>query len=320
MHKGSMQYWHHRRAQRRLARLRSAPTYMKEQGISSIVAFKAGMTHVMMTDDSESPSKGIEISRPCTVLEVPSMEVYGIRLYAKDPNTHYKVSALEVVNGNSAKRLHIKEIKNDETKVESIKARLGEFVDATALIAAYPKGLSAEQHHPVRFEAYVGGKSLEEKFNFLSGLLGKGLKASDVFKNGEFVDVSAISKGKGWQGPVKRLGVAVQFHKATGKTRHVGALGAFGSGKVFYTVPQAGQLGFNYRTEHNKKILKIGAKGDSAITPASGFANYGIIRNDYLMVSGSVPGPAKILVRIRKPVDNRNAKGIKEPKITYIAR
>jgi large subunit ribosomal protein L3 len=293
---------------------------MKETGISSIVAFKAGMTHVMMTDDSEGPSKGVEISRPCTILEVPNMEVYGIRLYSKNPNTHYRVSTLEVVNSNSAKKLHIKKIKNDEKSVESIKAKLGEFVDATALVAAYPKGMSAEQHHPVRFEAYVGGKSIEEKFSFLSGVLGKELKASDVFKNGEYVDVAAISKGKGWQGPVKRLHVAVQFHKATGKTRHVGALGAFGSGKVFYTVPQAGQLGFNYRTEHNKKILKVGTKGDQGITPTAGFSNYGIVRNDYLMVSGSVPGPAKILVRIRKPADNRNAKGIKEPKITYIAR
>jgi large subunit ribosomal protein L3 len=278
------------------------------------------MTHVMMTDDSEGPSKGVEISRPCTVLEVPGMEIYGIRLYSTHPNTHYKISTMEVVNSNSAKKLHIKKIKNDEKSIDSIKSKLSEFVDATALVVAYPKGLSVEQHHPVRFEAYVGGKDIEDKFSFLSGVLGKELKASDVFKNGEYVDVSAITKGKGWQGPVKRLHVAVQFHKATGKTRHVGALGAFGSGKVFYTVPQAGQLGFNYRTEHNKKILKVGVKGDQGITPTSGFSNYGIVRSDYLMVSGSVPGPAKILVRIRKPIDNRNAKGIKEPKITYIAR
>ena len=320
MHKGSMQYWHRRRAQTRLPRLRSAPSYIKEPSISSIIAFKAGMTHAMVTDDSGSASKGIEVSRPCTVLEIPSMEIYGMRLYSKDSNTHYRVSTLEIINSNSAKKLHIKTIKNDETKINHIKTKLSEFTDVVALVAAYPKGMAAEQHHPSRFEAHLGGKSMDEKFSFLAGMLGKELKASDVFKNGEYVDVTSISKGKGWQGPVKRFGVAVQFHKATGKTRHVGSLGPFGTPKVLYTIPQAGQLGFNYRTEHNKRILKIGSKGDTSINPHAGFTNYGIVRNDYLMVNGSVPGPAKRLVRIRKSIKNRNARGIKESKVSYIAK
>lgn len=313
-----MQYWHRRRAQARLPRLRSAPMYMKEPAISSIVAFKAGMTHAMVIDDSEALSRGIEVSRPCTILEVPSMEVYGIRLYSRDPNTGYKVSDLEIVNSNSAKKLHIKTIKNDETKIEPIRAKLSSFNDATALVAAYPKGMGVGQHHPVRFEAYVAGNSIEEKFDFLSNALGKELKASDVFRNGEYVDVSSISKGKGWQGPVKRLGIARQFHKATGKVRHVGTLGPVTPGKVLYTIPQAGQLGFNYRTEHNKRILKLGSRGDAGVVSTSGFINYGTVRNDYLIVIGSVPGPAKRLVRIRKSIDNRNVKGIKEPKITYM--
>ena len=315
-----MQYWHRRRAQTRLPRLRSGPTYIKEPSISSIVAFKAGMTHAMVTDDSGASSKGAEVSRPCTVLEIPTMEIYGMRLYSKDPNTHYRVSTLEVINSNSAKKLHMKAVKNDETKIGAIKAKLGEFMDVVALVAAFPKGMSAEQHHPSRFEAHVGGSSLEEKFNFLSGMLGKELKASDVFKNGEFVDVTSITKGKGWQGPVKRFGIAVQYHKATGKTRHVGSLGPFGVPKVLYTIPQAGQLGFGYRTEHNKRILKIGSRGDATITPRSGFQNYGLVRNDYLMIGGSVPGPAKRLVRIRKSIRNRNARGVKETKVSLKGR
>ena len=313
-----MQYWHRRRAKRHLARLRSAPAYIKEPGISSIVAFKVGMTHALVSDDTESPTKGMEVSRACTLLEVPSTEVYGIRLYSNDPNTLYRNTSLEVMNSNSAKRLHIKTVKNDETKVESIRLKLKEFTDATALLASYPKGMSVGQHHPTRYEAHVGGKTIEEKFDFLSGILGKELKVIDVFKNGEYVDVTAVTKGKGWAGPIKRFGIARQFHKNTGHARHVGTLGPFTPAKVFYTVPQAGQLGFGYRTEHNKRILKMGVRGDGAITPSSGFANYGVVRNDYMIVNGSVPGPAKMLVRVRKSIRDRNARGIKEPKISYI--
>ena len=86
-------------------------------------------------------------------------------------------------------------------------------------------------------------------------------------------------------------------------------------------MPQSGQLGFNYRTEHNKRILKMGKKEEAAsVNPKSGFINYGNVVADYMIIDGSVPGPAKRLVRIRKTVDNRDSKsGIKEPKISYIA-
>jgi large subunit ribosomal protein L3 len=291
---------------------------MKEPAISSIVAFKAGMTHALVTDDSESMYKGMEISRPCTILEIPSMEVYGIRLYSKEANSGYREPALEIVNSNAAKKLNIKEAKSDEKSLGSIKARLNEFNDATAMIASYPKGLGVGQHHPMRFEAYIGGSSVEEKFNFLSGILGKEVRASEIFKSGEYVDVTSISKGKGWQGPVKRAGIATQWHKASGHTRQIGSLGTQTPRKVFYTIPRAGQMGFNYRTEHNKRILKIGTAGDAAAAPSAGIANYGVIRGDYLIVGGSIPGPARRLVRIRKSITNRNAKGIKEPKLTYI--
>ena len=109
------------------------------------------------------------------------------------------------------------------------------------------------------------------------------------------------------------------YHKATNKVRHVGTHGAFTPGKVLFTVPQAGQLGFNYRTETNKHILKIGTSSDvSKINPKSGFTNYGNVKNDYIIIKGSIGGPSKRLVRIRKS-STRNSKGIKEPKIEYIS-
>ncbi len=318
---GSLQYWPHRRAQRRLPRARANPK-IKEQTMASLVAFKVGMTHLMMVDDSDSPSKNQEISRACTLLEVPRMEVYGIRLYGKDPLTHYKTTKTEVLNKSVAQKLNIKKIQHDESKLDSFKQRIGDYTDAAALVVAYPKDLKgAEQNHPVKFESAVGGNTVQEKFDFVTKFLGKEIKATDVFKPGEYVDVMAITKGKGWAGPIKRFGVKRNFHKATNKIRHGGPLGAFGSGKVFYSIPRAGQMGFNYRTEHNKRLLKLGAKADAdKVNVSGGYLNYGLISNDYIVVDGSVGGPAKRMVRLRKSIRNRNLKGVKEPKIQYISK
>lgn len=317
---GSLQYWPHRRARKRLARLRSNPD-MKEPTISNLVAYKVGMTHVAMTDDSESPSKNQEVARAVTVLEIPKTEVYGLRFYGVDGISNYKIIKTELYNKAAAQRLNIKKLQNDESKLDAMKGKIKEFSDVRILAAAYPKETSAEQHHPMRFEAAIGGKSIEEKFDAASKLLGKEVRITDVFKPGEFIDVSTVTKGKGWQGPIKRFGVKRKVHKATGKIRTGGPLGSMGLGKVFYTVPRAGQLGFNYRTEHNKRILKLGKSTDAeAINKPGGFVNYGVVRNDYVVVDGSVGGPAKRLVRIRKSIRERNAKGIKEPKVSYIAK
>jgi large subunit ribosomal protein L3 len=303
-----------------MPRVRSAPS-LKEAVLTGIVAYKAGMTHLGVISDTEAPSKNMEVARACTILEVPKMEVYGIRLYGIHPNTKYEYTKQELHHKATAHKAGAKNLKTDETKLEAIKAKLTEFSDASALVVAFPENTSTGQHHPMRFEVRVGGKTVEERFNLISGMLGKELKAADVFKPGEYVDLISISKGKGWQGPIKRFGVKRNAHKSTNKIRHGGPLGAFSPGKVFYTIPRAGQLGFNYRTEHNKRILKIGAAADAAqVNPIAGFKNYGMVASDYIVVDGTIPGSAKRLVRLRKSIRNKNVAGIKEPKITYISR
>jgi large subunit ribosomal protein L3 len=317
MHRGSLQYWQHRRAQRRLPRARATPKGLKDGVPVNFVAYKVGMAHLGMIDDSESPSKNLEISTSCTVLEVPRIEIYGARFYSKDVNG-YKVISHEIHHKETAKKFNEKKLKHDESKLDSLKEKVKDFFDITVLMVAYPKDLSVEQHHIMRFESAMGG-TMQEKFDFVSSRLGKDIKVAELLKNGEFVDISSITKGKGWAGTIKRFGTARLFHKATNKVRHVGTLGPFTPGKVLFTVPQAGQLGFNYRTESNKRILKIGAAADvKSINPSSGFLHYGNVKNDYIIVKGSVGGPAKRMVRIRKS-ETRNRKGVKDPKISYIS-
>jgi large subunit ribosomal protein L3 len=159
---------------------------------------------------------------------------------------------------------------------------------------------------------------VREKFEFARQLLGKEIKASDVFRQGELVDAIAVTKGKGTAGPVKRFGVFVQSRHAKGKRRHVGTLGQEEPGKVRHTVPMAGQLGFETRTEVNKRILKIGEKGEE-ITPKSGFKGYGVIRGNYLLLEGSIPGPKKRLIRVRAGIRPSRVK-LLVPEIKEVVR
>ena len=86
-------------------------------------------------------------------------------------------------------------------------------------------------------------------------------------------------------------------------------MGDFGTGYVRKTIRQAGQVGYHKRTELNKRILRISNSEESEITPAGGFLNYGNVRNPYMVVQGSLPGPAKRLLRFRDPIRPRKGRG-----------
>ncbi len=315
MRRGSLEFWPHRRAKKQLPRVRSWPK-IAEPLLLGLVAYKVGMTHVGMIDDTESPSKGSEIIRPATILEIPKIYLYGIRLYKKEG---YKEPSLEIYNKELAAKVGIKNPKNTVEKLQEIKKNLSEYVDATALLFADPSNLGFGKKKISRFEVPVGGDSLEKKLETLEKYIGKEIKASDVLKNGEFVDVTSITKGKGWAGVIKRFGVARQMRKATGKVRHVGTLGPWHPPKVMYTVPHAGHMGYNYRTELNKRVLKLGSAEEAKnINVKGGFLNYGLVKNEFIILDGSVPGPAKRLVRIRKALRSK-AKEPQEAKLTYIS-
>ena len=56
---------------------------------------------------------------------------------------------------------------------------------------------------------------------------------------------------------------------------------------------KGGQTGFHQRTEFNKRVLKISHPEEDEITPSGGFLHYGEVRNSYVLIEGSVPGPLK---------------------------
>ena len=74
---------------------------------------------------------------------------------------------------------------------------------------------------------------------------------ADVFTGEHFIDIRAVSKGKGMQGPVKRAGVKMQRPKAK-KRRIVGSISPWNPSTVMWQVPRPGQMGYHSRTEYNK--------------------------------------------------------------------
>ena len=304
--RGSLAFTPRKRARSEICRIRREDI-AEGRKIQGFAGYKAGMTHLILTDNAHhSLTEGMEIAVPVTVIETPPMQVEGFRLYK---NTHYGKQAVTEVwaggNGNLSRIEEVSEGNATELELRMISSTLPDAVSGV------PK------KNPELLETKLSGV-LEKDLEYAKEVFGKEIRARDIFNEGDFVDVTAVTKGKGTQGPVKRWGITIQNAKArrSGKGRHVGAIGGWRPRRVRWRVPQLGQTGYHQRTEYNKRILKIGENGDD-ITPKGGFLNYGIVKNDYIVLKGSVPGPKKRLVRVSHAIRPYPKSGA--PEIVYIS-
>lgn len=298
--RGSLAFSPRKRADRIVPRIRTWPE-CEEVRLQGFAGYKAGMTHVVMIDDRKnSKTYGEEILVPVTVIETPPMKVAGIRIYRE---TQYGLQIAKEVWTSKLDTFLDRRVKipKNDGDVEALRSVEGDEVRVITytqpyLITGVPKKV------PDVMEQKVGGK-FENALEYAISKLGKEVRISEVFKEGAIVDVSAITKGKGFEGVVKRWGVITldAKHARSSKHRRVGTLGPWMPHRVRWTVPQYGQMGFHQRLEFNKRIIKIGTNGEE-ITPKGGFPHYGVVRSDYVLISGSVPGPVKRLVRMRDAV------------------
>jgi large subunit ribosomal protein L3 len=256
------------------------------------------MTHVIIVDDTpNSPTEGLEISVPVTAVETPLMKIAALRAYQK--TSYGKRIELETwasdISGNLAKLRPLpKKRALDAGSLDGADEIRVLAYTSPAAVSGIPKKV------PELMEMPVGGDDVNTAYTYAHGMLGKEIEAVNVFKEGMLIDVAAVTKGKGVQGPVKRWGVTIQDRKAFrgGKGRHIGNLGPWNPARVRWTVPQLGQMGYQQRTEYNKRILKMGSDG-TTVTPAGGFIGYGVVKGAYVLLHGSIPGPSKRLIRMR---------------------
>ena len=218
----------------------------------AILATKVGMTQIFSEDGTLTPVTVLQAG-PCAVTQVKTVENDGYSavqvgfVEKKDRNVNKdKCGRKEVVHRHGVN-----------------KALKGHFEKA---------GVSSRR--------YVRELKLENAEEYT---LGSEIKA-DIFANGDRVDVTAISKGKGFQGAIKRHGQhrgpmthGSKFH------RHQGSNGACSSpSKVFKGKGMPGHMGCVRVTVQNLTVVRVDAD------------------KNLILVKGAVPGPRKALVTVKE--------------------
>ncbi len=218
----------------------------------AILATKVGMTQIFNEDGSLIPVTVLQAG-PCVVTQIKTVE-----------NDGYSAVQVGFVD------MKDKIVNKDKAGKKEVVHRHG--------------ATKAEKGHFAK--AGVSSKRYVREFKFENSdeyALAQEIKA-DIFAEGDKIDATAISKGKGFQGAIKRFGQhrgpmahGSKFH------RHQGSNGACSSpSRVFKGKGMPGHMGSVKVTVQNLEVVKVDAE------------------KNLLLVKGSVPGPKKALVTIKE--------------------
>ncbi|MHA1616070.1 MAG: 50S ribosomal protein L3 [Candidatus Njordarchaeales archaeon] len=293
-------------------------------------AYKVGMVSVQeLYERPGSLFHGIKRMIAATVLEAPPIRVMGVRVYKLTAYGYQTIGEIWTPDITDFERKYLgrkvtlpkKETLSEEAVNERKEkflemAKMGEIDRVRLIIRTRPELTGIGKKKPEVMEIQVGGPVLDA-LQYALDKLGKEISVTDVLKPGQLVDIIGVTKGKGFQGVVKRFGVKILPPKTKKEKRAVGSLGPWTPGRVAWTVPRYGQLGFFKRTEYNKQILAI-ITGDEIekLNPKSGWMHYGVIRNPAVIIRGSTFGPPKRMIFLRYAI--RPSFQPREPKIFAI--
>ncbi|MBI2541123.1 50S ribosomal protein L3 [Candidatus Woesearchaeota archaeon] len=304
---GSMQFWPRVRAKETTPRIRN---WAKSSEVKPLgfAGYKVGMTHLMITDsNANSLTKGKEIFCPVTVIECPPIKTASIRFYKKTQNGETLVS--ELFAESLDKELGRKIIDHKKKGKEP-----DDYDFIRMLCYTQPKLTGIGKKQPEIFEIAVGG-TREQQTGYAREKLGKEIVINESLKEGQALDSHSLTKGKGFQGPVKRFGVQLRHHKSEKSRRNPGTLGAWrAQGHIMWRTAHAGKMGYHLRTEYNKWLVKIGTNPQE-INVKGGFLNYGFVKNPYILIKGSIAGAPSRLVKFTEP--QRATKRMEAPQIAY---
>jgi len=317
--RGSLAFYPRKKAKRIYPSVTSY-NQKEEPTLQGFCGYKAGMTYIIATETyDQSPAIGQPRNTPVTILECPPLFVFAIRGYKKTPMglkaTH------EIMHDKPPKELarKIKLPKKYKTQeqIKNFEENIPKITEIRAIIQTQPKKIKMKKK-PEILELKISGTT-EKAWEYAKTILGKEINVNDLFQEGEYIDATGITKGKGTQGPVRRFGIKLQKrNKPKGHIRMPGSIGPWTPARVLYTVPMSGQTGFQRRTVQNTRILKI-SEGKE-ISPEGGIINYGTLKTTCLLLKGSIPGPKKRLIVIRHTLrQNIIKKQIPLPTIEHIS-
>ena len=317
-HRGSLAYLPRSRAKSMEARIRAWPKINSDEPkLLAHAGFKAGCVQIVNIDDREkTPNHGKQLVSLGTVIATPPILIIGIRGYSIDPRGRHAEFDLHADN---LPKYISRFIKEKENSLNDSEKSLKGIKEIYAIIAVTPRNAGLSQKKPYIFEASVKGGDIKKQFTFVKDLLGKEVKIDQVFESGDTVDTAAITKGKGWEGPITRWGVKKKQHKSRKSVREVGSLGPISPQYVMYTVPRAGQRGLHQRIEYDKKIMVMDNTENIKyeINPKGGFKHFGNVNGDFIIVRGSVPGTYNRLIKLRTQIRNMPKK-ITKPNILEV--
>lgn len=296
--KGSLQFWPRKRANKFLPRV-NWNAINSGKSLKGFICYKAGMASAYVKDNTpNSMTKGKKIIIPCTILECPEMRIFSARFYKNGK----VMSEILVQNLEKELKKKIKLPKKAGKKIEEIK----DYDDVKVICYSLVKKTGLKKKPDLSEIGLTG--SLDEKINFIKEHLGKEISISDIFEKNSLVDIRGLTKGKGFSGPVKRFGIKLRFHKSEKGIRKVGSIGPWHPAHVTFRVPMAGQLGMFTRVAYNLPIIEIG-KAEGKI---KNIKNFGDIKTNYVLVRGSVQGPAKRQLLITIPLRETKKQAKKE--------
>jgi large subunit ribosomal protein L3e len=305
--------------------------------LTAFLGYKAGMTHIVRDlDKLNSKMHKKEVVESVTILETPPLIVIGVVGYIETPKglrTIGTVWAQHISDEarrrfyrrwyTSKKKAFTKYAKKYTTHKASIDGELAKIKKHAKVVRAIAHTQMRKVHVGQKkahiAEIQINGGDAAAKVDFVVNLFEKQVAIDGVFAENEQIDLIGTTKGKGFKGVVSRWGTKKLPRKTHKGLRKVACIGAWHPARVSWAVPRAGQKGYHSRTDANKKIYKLGkaVKNEAgkevhnnastefdltqkSITPLGGFPHYGIVNEDYVMLKGSVMGPRKRVVVLRK--------------------
>ncbi|KAL1891239.1 60S ribosomal protein L3 [Ceratocystis pirilliformis] len=330
---GSLAYLPRKRAALHRGKVKSFPKDDPKKAVhlTAAMGYKAGMTTIVRDMDRPgAKSHKKEVVEAVSIIDTPPMVVVGLVGYIETPRGLRSLTTVwaEHLSDSLKRRFYknwYKSKKKAFTKYAKIHSettgasvtreleRIKKYCTVVRVLAHTQINMTPlKQKKAHLMEIQVNGGSIADKVEFGHGLFEKTFDISSVFEANEVVDVIAVTKGHGYSGVTSRWGTKKLPRKTHKGLRKVACIGAWHPAHVQWTVARSGQDGYHHRTSVNHKIYRIGKADDEAsgstavditrkkITPLGGFVRYGEVKNDFVMVKGSIPGTKKRVVTLRK--------------------
>jgi len=308
----------------------------KAPHLTAFMAYKAGMTHIVRdVDRPGSKMNKKEIVEGVSILEAAPMVVVGFVGYVETPRGLRALTSVWAGHLNeevkrrfyktwhkSKKKAFSKYQKRWSDASKGSEAPMATEIERAKKYCQVIRAVCHTQIGKIKIgqkkahikEIQINGGTTEQKVDFAMGLFEQEVKVADVFAQDEMCDIIGSTRGKGYNGVITRWGCSRLPRKTHRGLRKVACIGTWHPARVQFQVPRAGQDGYHHRTEINKKIYRIGKNikedpngamteqdlTEKGITPMGGFAHFGEVTQDWVMLKGAVMGAKKRIITLRK--------------------